>query len=331
MTRKRLVLLTLVVLAAALAIGLGLSQAGAPQAHGSSATLQAVPASVQAYDYVAALSDQIGPRVYGKAGEQKAAAYITSVLQGAGYTVTTQDFTVEKRTFTRSSQNIIAEKTGTDPNKRIVIGAHYDSVAAGRGAFDNATGVALLLTLAVNLESQTTPYTIEFVAFGAEEPGMVGSQYFVDNWDAQQKADTMLMVNFDSVATGDQVYCYSSAKQAWPQLTLRQMARAMGATILTNPGLNSSYPYGTTGDWSDHYPFQKAGIPYLYFEATNWLLGDKDGYVNTTKDGEIWHTKKDTISYIEQRYPGRMAEQLQTEYGALTTFLTSDLTTAAGD
>ena len=52
--------------------------------------------------------------------------------------------------------------------------------------------------------------------------------------------------------------------------------------------------------------FRKAGIPYLYFEATNWLLGDKDGYQNTAKDREIWHSKKDTLSYIEQRYPGRL-------------------------
>ena len=78
----------------------------------------------------------------------------------------------------------------------------------------------------------------------------------------------------------------------------------MGITILTSPGLNKDYPYGTTGDWSDHVAFAKSGIPYLYVEATNWLLGDKDGYVNSVKAGEIWHRDKDTISYIEQRFPG---------------------------
>ena len=68
--------------------------------------------------------------------------------------------------------------------------------------------------------------------------------------------------------------------------------------------------------------FRKAGIPYLYFEATNWLLGDKDGYLNTVKDREVWHSKKDTLSYIEQRYPGRMEQQLDQEFTALTAFLT---------
>jgi hypothetical protein len=119
------------------------------------------------------------------------------------------------------------------------------------------------------------------------------------------------------------VYCYSSAAQAWPQLALRSMARQMGASILTSPGLNKDYPYGTTGDWSDHDVFARNGIPYLYLEATNWLLGDKDGYINSAKYGEIWHSKKDTIAYIEQRLPGRMKTQLELEFSALAEFLTT--------
>ena len=207
--------------------------------------------------------------------------------------------------------------------QQIIIGAHYDSVGVGRGAFDNASGVALLMELAGDLKAQTTPYTLVFVAFGAEEVGLKGSKAYFESLSAQDKADTLLMINFDSVAAGDQLYCYSSKAQAWPQLAIRSMARQMGATILTSPGLNKDYAYGATGDWSDHAVFEKNGIPYLYFEATNWLLGDKDGYINSVKYGEIWHRKKDTISYIEQRFPGRMQAQLQTESDVLGAFLTT--------
>jgi Zn-dependent M28 family amino/carboxypeptidase len=275
------------------------------------------------YDTMAAISDGIGPRVAGSAAEQEAAEYITTRLNDAGYTSLAQDFTFAGK----SSRNIVAVKAGVT-TQRIVIGAHYDSVKVGRGAFDNASGVALMLELATALQGQPTPYTLVFVAFGAEEVGLKGSAHFVKTMSAQEKADTVLMLNFDSVAAGDRMYAYSSAEQAWPQLMLRQLARAAGETILTNPQLNKDYPYGTTGDWSDHVAFKRAGIPYLYLEATNWLLGENDGYLNTRRDGEIWHSQKDTVAYIEQRYPGRMGEQLQAEFDALMTFLQEQLPVA---
>ena len=120
-----------------------------------------------------------------------------------------------------------------------------------------------MMQLADALRAEETPYTLVFVAFGAEEAGLKGSKAYFDGMTAAQKA----------------------------------------AVVLTNPGLNKDYPYGTTGDWSDHAVFSKSGIPYLYVEATNWQLGDKDGSVNSAKYGEIWHSKKDTISYIEQQLP----------------------------
>ena len=75
--------------------------------------------------------------------------------------------------------------------------------------------------------------------------------------------------------------------------------------------------------------FRKAGIPYLYLEATNWLLGEKDGYQNTAKDREVWQSKKDTLSYIEQRYPGRLQHQLDEEFTAFAAFLTRSQIPAA--
>jgi hypothetical protein len=321
MRRTTLAVIAAVLLAAVLILGLA-----AVSTHISDAAQEEVPvagptAGTSAYEYMAELSDEIGPRVAGLSPEVHAGDRILEWFGDLGYTPDTQDFTFPEGDKIRHSRNIVAVKPGAS-GKQIVIGAHYDSVGAGRGAFDNASGVALMMELADALRDEETPYTLVFVAFGAEEADLQGSTHYVAEMSDQARADTVLMINFDSVATGDRLYCYSSEEAPWPQLALRSMARGLGTYILTSPGLSQDYAYGTTGDWSDHVAFRKAGIPYLYFEATNWLLGDHDGYQNTAKDREIWHSKKDTLSYIEQRYPGRLEDQLDQEFTALTAFLT---------
>jgi alkaline phosphatase isozyme conversion protein len=322
MRRNTLALIAVAVLTALLALGLG-----AAGTHTSDAAQQETPAAgptagTSAYEYMAELSDEIGSRVAGLSSETRAGDRILQWFGELGYTPDTQEFTFTQDGQAHHSRNILAVKPGAS-GKQIVIGAHYDSVHVGRGAFDNATGVALMMQLADALRNEKTPYTLVFVAFGAEETGLNGSAHYVAEMSEQARADTVLMINFDSVATGDRVYCYSSKDASWPQLALRSLARSQGTFFLTSPGLNADYPYGTTGDWSDHVAFRKAGIPYLYFEATNWLLGEKDGYLNTARDREVWHSNKDTLSYIEQHYPGRLEHQLTDEFAALAAFLTS--------
>ena len=260
MNRRRLAALVVALLAIGLALGLPALQTQSSRAASGDVPGAAPAAATRAYEYMAELSDEIGPR---------AAERVAQWFAQLGYEPAVQDFTFKDGGASRTSANVVATKSGNSP-RQIVIGAHYDSVAAGRGAFDNASGVALMMQLADALRAEETPYTLVFVAFGAEEAGLKGSTAYFASMTAEQKSATMLMINFDSVATGDQVYCYSNAAQAWPQLTLRSLARQMGATILTSPGLNKDYPYGSTGDWSDHAVFAKNGIPYLYLEATNW-------------------------------------------------------------
>jgi len=318
----------LMALAIAACLGLWAAVAAGAALNGSQ-TYAPTAAGAPAYEHMVQLSDVIGKRVAGTTAEQSAGAYINTVLTDAGYTVQEQPFSFAGGGGTRQSKNIIAIKPGTS-SERIVIGAHYDSVSVGRGAFDNASGVALMLQLAQDLKSVSTPYTLVFVAFGAEEPGLLGSDYYVKHLSPVDRANTKLDINFDSIAGGDQLCVYSSASKSWPRIELQADARSKGLIFLTNPGLNADYPYGTTGDWSDHVAFRKAGIAYLYFEATNWMIGEQDGYLNTTRDGEIWHSKKDTVAFVEARYPGRMLTQLSASVVALEEFLTGPLPVPAG-
>ncbi len=322
MRRTALALAAVAVIAAAAVLAAGVASRRAPVAAQARVQTPAPAGGASAYEYMAELTDGIGARVAGRSGEARAGDRIREWLSALGYAPQAQDFTFAEGGATRRSRNLVVLKPG-ESAARIVIGAHYDSVQSGRGAFDNASGVGLLLELARALRDTPTPYTLVFVAFGAEEAGEKGSRHFVAAMSARDRADTLLMIDLDSVAAGDRVYAYSSLEAPWPQLAFRSLARTLGTQVLTSPGLNEDYPYGTTGDWSDHVPFRTAGIPYLYVEATNWLLGAHDGDRNTAADGSIWHTRKDTLSYIEQRYPGRMQEQLRLEAAALAAFLTT--------
>jgi hypothetical protein len=100
-----------------------------------------------------------------------------------------------------TTQNVIAQLEGSDPvlkDEFIVVGGHYDHLGWGgkgsgsrrpdtnavhNGADDNASGVAAVLEIAEKLAlNKTAPRrSILFMAFGAEEMGLLGSKYFTSN------------------------------------------------------------------------------------------------------------------------------------------------------
>jgi alkaline phosphatase isozyme conversion protein len=274
-----------------------------------------------AYKHLKVLSDDIGARVVGAASEAAAKDYIHNEFKGMGYETIVQAFSYTRRGTTFSSANVIATKPGKS-TKQVIVGGHYDSVSASKGADDSASGISVILEVAEVLKHINTPYTIKFVAFGAEETGLRGSSYYVSQMSLEDIQSTVVMINLDSLAVGDYMYVYGNEGEAgFARDQALNIAEKLKLSLQTNPGLNPHYPAGTTGDWSDHAPFKAKGIPYAYFEATNWELGDLDGYTQTVKDGEIWHTPKDTLEYIESNYPGRLQEHLSTFSKVLTDLL----------
>jgi hypothetical protein len=91
---------------------------------------------------------------------------------------------------------------------------------------------------------------------------------------------------------------------------------------------NLDNPDGSPCDCADYRAFQAAGIPFAYFEATDWSLGDQDGWTQVDpqfgQHGEIWNTKYDYLDYITQNFPGRVEQHLnlfvRLLFGALTEF-----------
>lgn len=119
-----------------------------------------------------------------------------------------------ERTRTATS-NIVgrlpANPDGAPTDRALIVGAHYDHLGKGGsgsmrpgsnawhpGADDNASGVALMLELAEALAASPRAHDVYFVAFSAEESGILGSEHFVAN-PPIATAQMIAMLNFDMV------------------------------------------------------------------------------------------------------------------------------------
>lgn len=294
---------------AALALSLAACQKpGAPA--------EPAPGSIAA-THLEYLSGEIGTRVAGSAAELQAAAYTFSQFQALGLSPKMLPFEYTRKakdgTSTRvRSQNVTALLKGDSP-REIVVTAHMDTVAKGRGADDNASSVGTILEVAQRLRNAKLPYSVRFLITGAEEEGLRGSLAYVAAMSEAELENTQLVINLDSLLAGDFMYVYGEGAQGTASRDeALKWADSRGLSLITQSGLNPEYPAGTTGDWSDHAPFKARGVSYAYLEATNWNLGDKDGYTQTEKAGAVWHTDKDSLEFLRREFPGRVEERLAT-------------------
>ena len=84
-------------------------------------------------------------------------------------------------------------------------------------------------------------------------------------------------------------------------------------------------PAGITLNPSDDDSFAAAGVATASFTSLNWALSGRSGAVVTAEDGRLWHSRKDTVAYVESKYPGRVAGQLRDLSRVLDVLLTSKL------
>ena len=125
--------------------------------------------------------------------------------------IKTIDINIESKVIKKyETQNIIGIIKGqSKADSFIVITAHYDHLGKlGKeiyfpGANDNASGVAMLLSFAKYYSKNKPKYNTIFIAFGAEELGLLGSEEFVGSPSIDLKKIKFL-VNFDLAGTGDE-------------------------------------------------------------------------------------------------------------------------------
>lgn len=246
------------------------------------------------------------PRISGTRYIVSSQKYIKNEFQKYGYNVEEQNFIWPLKNSKYSSKNIIAYKKGLC-KRQIIIGAHYDSTNTN-GADDNASGVSVLLELSNKLSKTILPYSIKFIAFDAEEIGLFGSRHFVKNMSEEEKNNTILYINIDSILSGDDLYIYgNSGIRGWFKDEILELSKKENIDIKTSPGLKPtetgdvSILEGECYDYSDHVYFKQASIPFIYFESTSWDSIDKaTGYPNYRNKnlGMVLHTKNDNLDYI---------------------------------
>ncbi|SEC83690.1 outer membrane autotransporter barrel domain-containing protein [Pseudomonas proteolytica] len=276
-------------------------------------------------------------RYRGTANFAGAADWMQSQM-GSAYNISRQDFTWNGGS--RASQNVVAYAAGTKP-QYVVIGAHFDTYFGRptlQGLDDNGSGASVLTEVAKNLGGLQLENGLQIVGFGAEEEGLRGSRAFVDSLSASQRANMLAMINLDSLITGDMMYAHagqnSTANPALASLREHtfQIAKELNINLFTNPGLDAQYPAGT-GCCSDGEAFEALNIPILYIEATNWELGDLDGYTQTDNPaipgGSTWHDpNEDNKTVLTNAFGQERIDQRLRDYSRLLSRLVLELTNA---
>lgn len=177
-----------------------------------------------------------------------------------------------------STYNVAAAIPGTDPilkNEFLVIGAHYDHLGLGGpgsgsrvpdtlavhdGADDNASGVSAVISLAERAaRSSSNRRSLIFVAFGAEEMGLVGSTYFTANPPVDLK-NVIAMMNFDMVGRLDKTNPALSIGGTKTSLETEEIIE------LLNPGFELALSGEGTGP-SDHAAFYMQDIPVFFIST----------------------------------------------------------------
>jgi len=145
-----------------------------------------------------------GNRYTGRAGYKASADYVKAKLDAAGYTTTLQSFSTSAGT----SYNVIAEWPHGDANHVVMTGSHLDSVSSGPGINDNGSGSAGVLetALAYAASGQTPRNRLRFGFWGAEELGLLGSKYYVNNLPSAERDKIELYLNFDMIASPNPGY-----------------------------------------------------------------------------------------------------------------------------
>ncbi|MBD1420264.1 M20/M25/M40 family metallo-hydrolase [Sphingobacterium chuzhouense] len=174
----------------------------------------------------------------------------------------------------RQADNIIGYMDNNAPYT-IVIGAHYDHLGEGHqggsrdslgvgqihnGADDNASGVAGLLELARHYSNNaiTEPFNLLFIAFGAEELGLVGSRYFTEN-------PTIPLENIHWMLNMDMIGRYNADNGV---AVIGYGTSSKFSAIFENITSDIKFNLSRDGNGgSDQTSFYKKNIPVLFFHT----------------------------------------------------------------
>ena len=188
----------------------------------------------------------------------------------------TIDATVAVDQTTIEAKNVVGILEGAGPmaDETVVVGAHFDHLGNGgsgslapfsreihNGADDNASGTAMMMELARRLAARRDPppRRVVFMAFSAEERGLLGSRYYVDEQPLFPLSETVAMFNFDMVGRlNDRSELTIFGAESTPGLSelVVALGNSQGLTVRPNAQIAGN---------SDHASFHEKAIPVAFF------------------------------------------------------------------
>ncbi len=204
-----------------------------------------------------------------------------------------------------NSKNVIGIITGNKiPDSLIVITAHYDHLGGmGNktffpGANDNASGVAMLLSLAEYFTKQENrqPYSILFIAFAGEEAGLQGSKYYTEH-PLLPLSKIRFLINLDLLGTGDEGIMVVNATEFERDFSILQSINDT-AKYVSNVGKRGKAKN------SDHYYFSEKGVPAFFIYTlggVTWYhdVMDKSETLPLTKYNNVFQLLKSFIIALQ--------------------------------
>jgi aminopeptidase YwaD len=179
------------------------------------------------------------------------------------------------------TDNVIGRLSG-ELAERIVFCAHYDSKIDTPGAYDNAAGVGVVLTLAEVLSKRKHRHTLEFVAFTGEEGAGLGDMEYARRSGIFDEVTTAINIDGVGPFTGTTTVATFAASQEFDERINEKICKV--------PGVIRVEPWPA----SDHYIFYSHGVPSIALTSKG-ISG-------------IYHTQSDTLDWISHE---KLAEATQ--------------------
>ena len=234
---------------------------------------------------------------------QKARDYVEKRLRESGLQPVRQVFDIKERGSSEvlKGVNFIGQIKGKKAaDKYIIVTAHYDhdGIRKGEiynGADDNASGTAALFAVAAYFKKNRPDHSLIFVAFDAEERGLLGARHFVSNLPVK-KESIRLNINMDMISRSDKGELYAVGTFHYPQLKPALEAAQKKSKIKLLLGHDD--PKLGRDDWtgqSDQAAFHREKIPFIYFGV---------------EDHKDYHKPTDDFANIQPEFYVRAVETI---------------------
>ena len=220
-----------------------------------------------------------------------------------------------------NSHNVVGIKRGkTYPDEFIMLMAHWDHLGKDssldgdqiyNGAVDNATGTALIMSVAERLKNEDTERSVMFLGLTAEESGLLGSAYLAENFPFDY-SQIVAGMNFDGIPaigkTKDMLVIGYGASEL--EDVLKRHLKKYSKVITPDLFPEKGFFYR-----SDHISFAKKGIPVLYADPGYDLVDgglEKGMKYAAEYTSNLYHQVADEV-YEDWNYDG-IAEDIDIFY-----------------